>query len=171
MANVVPSVAAALRRTPDVLDALVGRVEEDWARHAPGPGEWAAADVLGHFIHGERTDWIPRARIIMEHGRGRPFDPFDRTGHEKEVAGRTVGDLLATFRQLREDNVAVLTGWSLTEADLDREGTHPAFGPVTLRQLLTTWATHDHVHLAQVAQALAVRYREAVGPWQEYLWE
>jgi hypothetical protein len=171
MAMVVAEVAAALRRTPDVLDSLIGEIEEDWAWQKPGPGEWAAADVLGHFIHGERTDWIPRARIVLEEGPERPFDPFDRTGHEKELAGRTVPDLLATFRSLRTANVETLTGWSLSEADLDRIGTHPAFGPVTLGQLLTTWTTHDHVHLSQITQALARRYQREVGPWQQYLWE
>ena len=171
MSIALPQLAAALRRTPDVLDTLVGGVEEDWARHAPGPGEWDAATVIAHFIHGEQSDWIPRARTILERGTDWPFRPFDRNGHVTVLAGQTVGQLLATFRRLREDNVATLVEWALTRADLEREGTHPAFGQVTLGQLLATWATHDHVHLAQIAQALASRHAVSVGPWSEYLWE
>jgi hypothetical protein len=154
-----------------VLDALIGGVAPDWAWRPPGPGEWSAVEVVAHFVHGEQTDWIPRARTILEHGTTRPFQPFDRGGHAALLAGRTVGDLLAMFRELRAARVATLTEWSLSETDLDREGTHPAFGPVTLGQLLSTWTTHDHVHLAQAANALARCRADDVGPWRAYLWE
>jgi hypothetical protein len=162
---------AALRRMPDVVDAIVGHLDEDWAWHRPAPGEWSAAEVLGHFIHGERTDWIPRARIILDHGTERPFDPFDRDGSAAAAAGRTAQELLSTLRSLRTENVETLVSWNLAAADLDRTGTHPAFGPVTLRQLLATWTTHDHVHLAQLNQALARAWTDDVGPWRAYLWE
>jgi hypothetical protein len=162
---------AALRRTPDVLDALLGRIDEAWAWRRPGPQEWSAAEVVGHFIHGEQTDWIPRTRIILEHGADRPFEPFDRDGWAAAASGRTAHELIDTFRSLRAANVETLLAWSLTAADLERTGTHPAFGPVTLGQLLATWATHDHVHLAQLSQALATAYRDDVGPWRAYLWE
>jgi hypothetical protein len=162
---------AALRRTPDVVDAMLGSLDEAWVWHRPGPQEWSAAEVLGHFIHGERTDWLPRARIILEHGHARPFDPFDREGSVAAATGRTAVELRSTFRSLRTSNVETLVSWGLTETDLDKQGTHPAFGPVTLRQLLATWATHDHVHLAQLSQALATALTGDVGPWRAYLWE
>jgi hypothetical protein len=162
---------AALRRTPDVVDAMLGHLDEGWAWHRSSPNEWSAAEVLGHFIHGERTDWIPRARIILEHGAGRPFDPFDRDGSVAAATGRSAVELRSTFRSLRTANVETLLSWDLADADLDRTGTHPAFGPVTLRQLLSTWTTHDHVHLAQLSQALATAWINEVGPWRAYLWE
>lgn len=171
MAFELDAAVAALNRTPDVVDALLGHLDEAWVWHRPGPGEWSSAEVLGHFIHGERTDWMPRARIILDHGEARPFDPFDRDGSVAAATGRTAKELLAAFRSLRTENVTTLLSWNLTGADLDRTGTHPAFGPVTLRQLLATWATHDHVHLAQLTQALATAWTEEVGPWQAYLWE
>src|SRR5262249_40674294 len=148
-----------------------GGANDAWPWHRPGPDEWSAAEVLGHFIHGERTDWVPRARIILEHGADRPFDPFDQDGSLAAATGRTAAELLGTFRSLRTANVETVRSWNLTAADLDRIGTHPAFGPVTLRQLLATWTTHDHVHLAQLSQALAAAWTEDVGPWRAYLWE
>lgn len=162
---------AALRRTPDVTEALLGPLGEAWVWHRPAPEEWSAAEVLGHFIHGERTDWIPRARIILDHGPARPFDPFDRAGSVAAATGRTARELLDTFRSLREENLTTLLSWQLTDADLDRTGRHPAFGEVTLRQLLATWVTHDHVHLAQISQAVATAWSGEVGPWHQYLWE
>lgn len=153
------------------MDAMLAQLDEAWAWHRAAPDEWSAAEVLGHFIHGERTDWIPRARIILEHGEQRPFEPFDRDGSVAAAAGRTTKELLSTFRSLRTANVEELRSWNLTEDDLDRTGTHPAFGPVTMRELLATWATHDHVHLAQLNQALAQAWAGDVGPWRAYLWE
>lgn len=167
----LPDAVAALSRTPDTVDALLGELDDGWTRHRPAAGEWSAHEVLAHFIHGEQTDWIPRARIILEHGTERPFTPFDVRGHAPIAAGRTTAELLDLFRTLRAENLAALRGFGLTAGDLDREGTHPAFGPVTLGQLLATWATHDHVHLGQITQALATRYTTEVGPWQAYLWE
>ncbi|MEU8080064.1 DinB family protein [Catellatospora citrea] len=167
----LPDAIAALSRTPDVLDALLGDLGDGWTRHRPADGEWSAHDVLGHFIHGERTDWIPRARIILDHGTSTPFTPFDRDGHVAIAADRSTAELLDLFRTLRAENVAALRGFELTDDDLDREGAHPAFGPVTLGQLLATWTTHDHVHLGQITQALATRYTTEVGPWHAYLWE
>ena len=171
MAFELDQAVAALRRTPEVLDALLGRIDDAWAWHRPGPQEWSAAEVVGHFIHGERTDWIPRTRIILEHGAARPFEPFDRDGWAAAATGRTATELLDTFRSLRMANIETLRSWNLTDADLGRVGTHPAFGPVTLGQLLATWTTHDHVHLAQLSQALAAAWTQDVGPWRAYLWE
>jgi hypothetical protein len=167
----LPDGITALARTPDALDALLGGLDDGWCRHRPGPGEWGAADVLGHLCHGERTDWIPRARTILEHGTARPFNPFDREGSAAFTANRSTAELLAAFRQLRAESLATLASWQLTDADLDRQGTHPSFGTVRLREHLATWTTHDHVHLAQLLQALASRYATDVGPWRAYLWE
>ncbi len=171
MAFDVTSAIAALRRTPEALDALLGPLDDAWVWHRSAPGEWSAAEVIGHFIHGERTDWIPRARIILQHGPGRPFDPFDPDGSVAAADGRTASELRDTFRALRTTNIETLLSWKLGETELDKIGTHPAFGPVTLRQLLATWVTHDHVHLAQLSQALATAWVGDVGPWRAYLWE
>ena len=171
MAFYLDSAIAALRRTPGALDALLGPVSDSWAWHRRAPDQWSAAEVVGHFIHGERTDWIPRARIILEHGAARPFDPFDQDGSVAAADGRTASELRDTFRSLRTANVETLLAWNIGETDLDRIGTHPALGPVTMRQLLATWVTHDHVHLAQLTQALATAWADDVGPWQAYLWE
>jgi hypothetical protein len=167
----LPDAVAALTRTPDVLDALLRELDDGWTRRRPAVDEWSAHEVLAHFIHGEQTDWIPRARVILEHGVTVPFTRFDRDGHVAVAAGHTTGELLELFRTWRVENVAALRSFALTDADLDREGIHPAFGPVRMGQLLATWTTHDHVHLGQITEALAARYAETVGPWRAYLWE
>jgi hypothetical protein len=171
MAFELDDAIAALGRTPEAVDAMLGRLPEAWVWHRPAPGEWSAAEVVGHFIHGDRTDWIPRARIILEHGAARPFDPFDPDGSVAAATGHTAAELVATFRAVRAANIAALLSLDLGPTDLDRVGIHPAFGQVTLRQLLATWATHDHVHLAQLSQALSVAWTDDVGPWRAFLWE
>jgi predicted acetyltransferase len=124
---------------------------------------------VGHLIHGERTDWIPRAQLILAQGAARRFAPYDRFAQFRESQGRPLSDLLEEFAQLRARNLDTLTGWQLTEAQLALEGEHPAFGAVSLRQLLSTWVAHDLGHLAQSARVMARQYREAVGPWRAYL--
>jgi hypothetical protein len=124
---------------------------------------------VGHLIHGERTDWIPRARIILEQGSDRRFTPYDRFAQFRESEGKSLGDLLDEFTQLRAENLAVLGGWHLTDAQLALTGEHPEFGTVTLRQLLATWVGHDLGHVAQIARVMAKQYREAIGPWRAYL--
>lgn len=158
-----------LRRTPAVLHTLLQDLPEPWINHNEGGSTWSPFDVVGHLIHGERTDWIPRARIILEHGEARPFDPFDRLAQFSESKGKTLAELLDTFTLLRQQSLATLQQWQLTEQHLDRRGTHPAFGAVTLRQLLATWVVHDLDHLGQIARVLAKQYSHAVGPWIEYL--
>jgi hypothetical protein len=158
-----------LERTPAALTALLAGLPEPWIRGDDGPQTWAPFDVVGHLIHGERTDWLPRARIVLEHGPAQPFEPFDRFAMLNADRGATMGELLETFAALRALNVASLRGLALQEADLDRRGTHPEFGAVTMRQLLATWVVHDLSHLAQIAEVMARQYRAEVGPWGAYL--
>jgi hypothetical protein len=158
-----------LERTPATFRAFLGGLPEDWIHPNEGPDTFSAFDNLGHLIHGERADWIPRARIILAQDAQRTFDPFDRFAQYRDSQGRTLDDLLDEFARLRDENLAVLRGWNLSERELALEGEHPALGTVTLRQLLSTWAAHDLGHVAQTARVLAKQYRDAVGPWRAYL--
>jgi hypothetical protein len=161
--------AALLARTPAVLDAWLRGLPEAWTTANEGPGTWSAFDIVGHLIHGEKTDWLPRARIILAHGEARPFEPFDRFAQERDSEGKTLDALLDEFAALRAANLVALDALGLREADLDRRGTHPALGTVTLGQLLATWVAHDLGHLAQIARVMAKRYRDEIGPWTAYL--
>ncbi len=158
-----------LDRTPAMLDALLRGTGASWHACNEGPDTWSAFDVVGHLIHAEETDWVPRARIILEEGEARPFEPFDRFAQLDRFKGWTLGQLLDRFAELRQASLETVRGWSLTGAQLDILGRHPAFGPVTLRQLLATWAVHDLNHLAQIARVMAKRYGDEVGPWRAYL--
>jgi hypothetical protein len=158
-----------LRATPRVLTAWLGDLPEPWIRCDEGDATWSPFDVVGHLIHGEETDWIPRARIILEHGEARPFTPFDRFAHMERLRGKTMGELLATFAHLRTESLATLAAWNLVEAGLGKTGRHPEFGPVTLGQLLATWTAHDLSHVAQIARVMSRRYTREVGPWRAYL--
>ena len=160
---------ALLRRTPAVLRALLTDLPDGWETVTEGPGTWSPYDVLGHLIHGERTDWIPRVEHILRHGDTVPFPPFDREAMFTESAGATVPALLDTFEAVRADSLARLRALDLTAADLERPGLHPAFGRVSLGQHLATWTVHDLTHLNQIARTLAAQYGEAVGPWRAYL--
>ena len=160
---------ALLERTPSAFRSLLAGLPEAWTTADEGPETFTAFDNVGHLVHGERTDWIPRARIILAQGSDRRFATFDRFAQQRESAGKTLGTLLDEFAALRAENVATLRIWSLTDAQLALEGEHPAFGAVTLRQLLATWVAHDLGHLAQTSRVMAKRYREAVGPWRAYL--
>jgi hypothetical protein len=157
-----------LGRTPAVLSALLSGLPEPFLVANEGPETFSAVDILGHLIHGERTDWIPRMRRILEHGESVPFDPFDRFAQAGEPR-RTVPELLADFARLRAESLSALAAANLAEADLDRRGLHPALGAVTLRQHLSSWVVHDLGHLAQAARVMAKRYQADVGPWGEYL--
>lgn len=161
-------VVAVLERTPASLRALLEGLPETWVRATEGEGTWSPYDVIGHLIHGERTDWIPRARHILA-GETRAFEPFDRTAQFRESKDRSLAELLATFAELRRQNVAVLLGMKLTDDDLERRGLHPELGEVTLGQLLATWVVHDLDHVTQVARTMAKVYTEATGPWIDYL--
>jgi hypothetical protein len=160
---------ALLSRTPAALDALLRGLPDVWIRGNEGENTWTPFDVVGHLIHGERTDWIPRARRILEDGETRPFDPFDRLGHLHESEGKSLGDLLDEFARLRSEGLDQLRAMNLQAGDLDRRGRHPGLGVVTLSELLATWAAHDLTHLHQLSRVMASQYRELVGPWTAYL--
>jgi hypothetical protein len=159
---------AVLERTPAGLTALLSGLPETWIRSTEGEGTWSPYDVIGHLIHGERTDWIPRARHILASDK-RPFESFDRTAQFTESQGKSLGELLEMFANLRRENVGALMGMNLTEADLGRRGLHPELGEVTLSQLLATWVVHDLDHVAQIARTMGKVYGEVTGPWTAYL--
>lgn len=169
MTITLPEAFAILRRTPLTLDALLRGLPSAWSHATEGGDTWSAFDVVGHLIHGERTDWIPRARTILQHGERRPFEPFDRFAQHDASRGRSLDDLLVEFGELRAANLATLEDWQLGDADLERTGTHPDFGRVTLGQLIATWTTHDLSHIGQIVRTMARRYGTDVGPWKRYL--
>ena len=158
-----------LERTPSVFRAMLGGLSTVWTDPNEGPETFSAFDNVGHLIHGERTDWIPRARIILEQGPTRRFEPYDRFAQYRESKGKTMAVLLDELARLREENLETLRGWRLSERELALSGEHPELGTVTLHQLLATWAAHDLGHIAQTARVMAKQYREAVGPWRAYL--
>jgi hypothetical protein len=160
---------SVLERTPAALDALLRGLPEPWVAGDEGPDTFTPRDVLGHLIHGEDTDWIPRAQIILTHGESRPFTPFDRFAFRAWVSGTPTVELLDRFTARRRASLERLASFRLTREDLARRGTHPALGPVTLGELLAAWVVHDLGHLTQVARVMAKQYAGAVGPWTEYL--
>ena len=160
---------ALLTRTPAALNALLRDLPDEWTRSNEGNGTWSPLEIVGHLIHGERADWIPRARMILQSGETRTFEPFDRLGQTREIQGKSLSQLLDEFVRLRSANVDQLRAFNLKPKDLDRRGRHPAFGAVTLSQLLATWVTHDLTHLHQISRVMAHQCREAVGPWSVYL--
>ncbi len=160
---------ALLSRTPTALDALLRGLPEDWIFRNEGNNTWNAFDVVGHLIHGERTDWMPRARMVLQFGQSKTFEPFDRWAQARESQGKSLPQLLDEFARLRAENLGELRALNLRPEDLERRGRHPALGLVTLSQLLAAWAAHDLTHLHQVSRIMAHQYREAVGPWRAYL--
>jgi hypothetical protein len=169
MEHNLPDTIALLSRTPATLNALLRDLPEDWTHRNEGEGTWTAYDVVGHLIHAERADWIPRARRILQHGESLAFDPFDREAQKRESHGKSLPSLLDEFADLRSENVFELRAWKLQPEQLAKRGLHPSLGPVTLSQLLATWASHDLTHMHQLSRILACQYREAVGPWEKYL--
>lgn len=159
---------AVLRRTPAVLDTLLRDLPESWTGATEGPGTWSPYVVIGHLIHAEHTDWIPRLEIILEHGTHRPFDPFDREAQLRETP-KPLPDLLDEFGVLRRANLSRLEALRLQPSQLEWEGTHPQLGTVTVRQLLSTWTAHDLAHVLQISRVMARRYKQEVGPWAEFL--
>jgi hypothetical protein len=160
---------ALLERTPAVLETLLHDLPESWTHRGEGAGTWTVFDVVGHLIHGERTDWIPRVKIILEFGETRAFEPFDRLAQQRDSAGTSLPELLDLFARLRRENLDELRALHLQPSDLERRGRHPALGVVTMGQLISTWVVHDLTHLHQISRVMAHQYRGAVGPWSAYL--
>ena len=158
-----------LRWTPEVLDALLRRLPEAWVVENEGPDTWSSRDVVGHLIEAETTNWIPRIRHLVAHGTSAVFPPFDRFGFIDKSKGRSMADLLDGFRAARDRSLRELDDMQLTPADLERRGRHPEFGPVSLGQLIATWAVHDLNHLGQIVDVLARQHADAVGPWRAFL--
>jgi len=166
--NLIDTIAL-LSRTPAALDVLLRELPKAWTSHDEGENTWSAFDVVGHLIHGERTDWMPRLRMILEFGDTQTFVPFDRFAQFRESEGKSLPQLLDQFARLRAENLAELRALNLQPADFERQGRHPALGPVTLSQLLAAWAVHDLTHLHQISRIMAHQYRDAVGPWSKFL--
>jgi hypothetical protein len=160
---------AVLERTPHALRAMLSGLEPAWTDATEGPETWSPYIIVGHMIHGERADWITRAHLIRAQGANRRFEPFDRLAQFRESQGKSLATLLDEFSELRSASLATLAGWQLTDAQLALTAEHPAFGEVSMRQLLSTWVAHDLGHIAQVARVMARQYRDAVGPWRAYL--
>ncbi|HMR44213.1 MAG TPA: DinB family protein [Saprospiraceae bacterium] len=158
-----------LENTPSVLQALLANLSEDWYRANEGGESWSAYDIAGHLVHGEKTDWITRTKIILSDAPDKKFEPFDRFAQFRDSQGKTLEELILTFKMLRRDNLDFLKSLHLSEEDLQKTGIHPAFGTVTLEQLLATWVAHDLSHIAQIVRVMAKQYKEATGPWTAYL--
>ncbi len=158
-----------LERTPDVLNIMLQNISVEWTANNEGEQTWSAYDIIGHLIHGESTDWIPRAKIMLSEKPDKKFEPFDRLAQFDESKGKSLTQLLDEFKALREKNIQYLRSKELTDKDLEKKGIHPAFGEVTLSQLFSTWVVHDLNHIAQISRVMAKQYKEEVGPWIEYL--
>jgi hypothetical protein len=157
-----------LERTPAVLKTLLSNLEDDWIKNNEGQETFSPYDVIGHLIHGEKTDWTARTKMILEFGLSKPFEPYDRFAQYEESKGKMLHQLLDEFERVRNDNVAWLESLNLSETDLDKKGMHPKLGEVTLRNLLATWVVHDLTHIAQITRVMAKQYKEEMGPWPEF---
>ena len=157
-----------LERTPGVFRELLSGIGEEWVMANEGPDTFSPYDVIGHLIHGEKTDWVPRAKIILEHGLSKPFTPYDRFAQFEESKGKSLQQLLDEFEEKRNENMQWFKSLKLTEADLEKRGMHPGLGEVSLRNLLATWVVHDLTHIAQVGRVMAKQYKEEMGPWPAY---
>jgi uncharacterized damage-inducible protein DinB len=158
-----------LERTPDVLYMMLHHISEDWTSKNEGEGTWSVFDVLGHLIHGDKTDWLVRAEIILSDQTNKMFEPFDRFAQFEANKGKNLGQLLNEFKETRKASIEKLNNLQLTDADLVKTGIHPTFGEVTLSQLLATWVVHDLDHIAQISRVMAKQYKDAVGPWINFL--
>ena len=157
-----------LDRTPSVLKALLSNLDDGWVMNNEGPETFSPYDVIGHLIHGEKTDWTPRTKMILEFGNTKTFVPWDRFAQYEESKGKTLSQLLDEFDTIRKENMQWLRSLNLTEPDLDKKGMHPKLGEVTLRNLLATWVVHDLTHIAQITRVMAKQYKEEMGPWPEF---
>lgn len=158
-----------LENTPKVLGALLANLSDEWTQSANDKEDWSPFDIIGHYIHAEETDWIPRAEIILQQGENRTFEPFDRYAQFDLSKDQTLGERLETFAEKRRESLATLKSWNLREEQLELKGVHPELGEVTLENLLSTWVVHDLTHLRQISVYLAKKYADNVGEWKEYL--
>jgi len=158
-----------LSQTPATIESLLGNLSDEWIFASNDENSWSSFDVIGHFIHGEETDWIPRAGIILAQSENLMFEPFDRFAQLEKSDNKTLSELLETFADLRQKNIETLKSWNLTEEQLNLKGIHPELGEVTLEQLLATWVVHDLTHIRQIVTILAKQYAENVGAWSAYL--
>jgi hypothetical protein len=168
MKYTVSEALQVLERTPDVLHSLLSGLSDGWLMNNEGPDTFSPFDVVGHLIHGEKTDWAARTKIILEHGTSKAFVPWDRFAQIEESRGKTMQQLLDEFERVRKENIGWLKSLNLSEADLDQKGIHPTFGEVTLRNMLSTWVAHDLTHIAQITRVMAKQYKEEMGPWPEF---
>ena len=157
-----------LEKTPGIIRDLLTGLSEEWVINNEGPETFSPYDVVGHLIHGEKTDWPGRIQMILDHGISKPFVPYERFAMYEESKGKSLEDLLAEFETIRKKNLTWLRSLKLTEADFDKRGVHPKFGEVTLRQLMSTWVIHDLTHMSQITRVMAKQYKEEMGPWLEY---
>jgi DinB superfamily len=157
-----------LERTPGVLKSLLAGINDEWVMNNEGADTFSPYDVIGHLIHGEKTDWVTRAKIILEHGVSKPFTPWDRFAQYEESKNKSLQQLLNEFENVRKENMTWFKSLNLSEADLDKKGMHPKLGEVTLRNLLSTWVVHDLTHIAQITRVMAKQYKEEMGPWPEF---
>ena len=169
MKHNLPHTISLLSRTPAAFNAFLRDLPDTWTLPNEGESTWSVFDIVGHLIHGERTDWMPRARMILQFGETKAFEPFDRWGQEQEREGKSLAQLLDEFARVRSENLGELRALNLRQEDLELRGRHPVLGVVTLSELLATWAAHDLTHLHQISRVMAHQYREAVGPWNAYL--
>ncbi|WP_136669190.1 DinB family protein [Flavobacterium sp. H122] len=158
-----------LSKTPQVLETLLSNIHQDWTHNSEGENTWSVFDVLGHLIHGEKTDWIVRSEIILSSKENKTFEPFDRFAMITDKPNKIAQDLLEEFAKLRAENLEKLKAFKLTESDLSKKGIHPELGIVTLKELLSCWVVHDLNHLSQISRVMAFQYKTEVGPWEKYL--
>ena len=165
----IQSTIQILERTPFVVETMLRNLDSEWIGRNEGGETWSPFDVVGHYIHGEKTDWLPRVKIILGDGIDKHFIPFDRFAQFEDSKGKSINELLDEFKALRQQNLEQLEEAGLTEEQLDQTGIHPKFGPVTLKQLLAAWVVHDLTHIYQISRVMAKQYEKEVGPWKEFL--
>lgn len=162
-------IISLLTKTPSIVSTMLTDLPDGLIFNNEGVKTWSPYDIVGHLIHGEKTDWIPRAKIILEYGESKTFTPFDKFAQEKDSVGKTLKDLLEEFKTLREQNIQVLTELKLSDEDYEKTGIHPDLGKVSLKQLLTTWVVHDLDHIAQISRVISHQFKTETGPWKKHL--
>ena len=158
-----------LERTPKVLSTLLSGISEEWTENNEGENTWSPYDVIGHLVHGEEVDWLVRTKIILEFEGAKTFEPFDRFAQFEKSKGKSIDQLLGEFTQLRKANLQAFKSLNISESDLDKKGSHPGLGTITLRNMLSSWVAHDLGHIAQISRVMAKQYSSEIGPWHEYL--